>query len=121
MRLMTQEQIERCRSIGRDEESRRSIIGLAELDALCKTAEAGLKAIDLLQQAKLVMDRPCNTTCYWCLGFNDHNPHCPLLDFLGSNLPASCGQCECCGKIAERIAHCGYCIHCCQKWHKPAK
>jgi hypothetical protein len=36
--VMTSEQIECCRRIGRDEASRTAVIGLAELDALCDTA-----------------------------------------------------------------------------------
>lgn len=35
---LTREQIEACRRIGRDEVNRRSVIGLAELDALCDMA-----------------------------------------------------------------------------------
>lgn len=45
MEALTVEQIEACRRIGRDEEARRTTIGLAELDALCDTALLGARPL----------------------------------------------------------------------------
>lgn len=45
-KLMTREQIEACRNIGRDEVTRTSTIGLAELDALCDTALAAVEQLE---------------------------------------------------------------------------
>lgn len=42
--MMTKAEIDYCRRIGRDEIARRSTIGLAELDALCATADDGVDA-----------------------------------------------------------------------------
>ena len=45
---LTRGQVECCRTIGRDETSRKSTIGLSELDALCDTALLGIGALERL-------------------------------------------------------------------------
>lgn len=40
MKILTPTEIEACRRIGRDEAAKSTTIGLAELDALCDTAQA---------------------------------------------------------------------------------
>lgn len=41
--------IQRAVPLGRDEEGRRTTIGLAEFDALCATARAGAELVDLMR------------------------------------------------------------------------
>ena len=48
---MTIEDIDACQRIGRDEENRRSVIGLAELDALCDMARQAVRLNDDKEQA----------------------------------------------------------------------
>jgi hypothetical protein len=54
--MMTAEQVEWCRGIGRDEVNRVSLIGLAELDALCDMA---LQLIELKKQKDKVRLSTC--------------------------------------------------------------
>lgn len=48
-KLLTVEDISTIQRIGRDEENRRTSIGLTEFDALCATARAGMLLVSMLR------------------------------------------------------------------------